>query len=364
MNIKKMPNGRYQARFHAPGGKHPQKTFDKKQDAVIWVTENLRAIRLNSYVGGSARKRKLNEVYADYLDTKQNLAPKSIDSIESLWRYHIAPTLGTYPIGAITLAVAQKWATTAVNGPKAYTSAIRIEKAVKQLSEILDFSVDNQYLARNPLRKSNGKVFTLVTGKTDKRRPKRFLTPAELTTLAQHCGRFQPLVMLAGICGLRFAELIGLRPCDLNFATNTLTLSSSLSEVSGKFYRKNTKTGQTRQIKLPDFLNEMLRTHCAEKLPTELIFANKRGNPLSGRNFVRDFFEPAILAAGIPRLTPKDLRNTAASIAISSGANVLAVSNMLGHSDPSITLRIYSHLFNEDQDILANAIGDMFAKSA
>ena len=68
--------------------------------------------------------------------------------------------------------------------------------------------------------------------------------------------------------------------------------------------------------------------------------------------------------AGIERLTPKDLRDTAASIAISSGANVRAVSNMLGHTDPSVTLRIYTHLFNDDQDILANAIGEKFAKSA
>ena len=94
------------------------------------------------------------------------------------------------------------------------------------------------------------------------------------------------------------------------------------------------------------------------------LFSNNKGKPLSGQNFVRDYLEPAILASGIERITPKDLRDTAASIAISSGANVLAVSNMLGHSDPSVTLRIYAHLFNDDQEILANAIGEKFDKSA
>ena len=53
-------------------------------------------------------------------------------------------------------------------------------------------------------------------------------------------------------------------------------------------------------------------------------------------------------------------RHTAASNAISAGANVLIVANMLGHSDPAITLKRYSHLFNRDQEILANAVDGRF----
>lgn len=44
-------------------------------------------------------------------------------------------------------------------------------------------------------------------------------------------------------------------------------------------------------------------------------------------------------------ITPHDLRHTCASLAVSSGANVLAVSRMLGHKDASVTLRIYADLF-------------------
>jgi Phage integrase family len=48
-----------------------------------------------------------------------------------------------------------------------------------------------------------------------------------------------------------------------------------------------------------------------------------------------------------------DLRHTCASLAVSSGANVLAVSRMLGHKDPSITLRSYADLFDSDLDAVA-----------
>lgn len=45
--------------------------------------------------------------------------------------------------------------------------------------------------------------------------------------------------------------------------------------------------------------------------------------------------------------------HTCASLAVSSGANVLAVSRMLGHKDPSVTLRIYADLFDSDLDAVA-----------
>ena len=55
-------------------------------------------------------------------------------------------------------------------------------------------------------------------------------------------------------------------------------------------------------------------------------------------------------------ITPHDLRHTCASIAISSGVNVLALARMLGHSDPSVTLRVYADLFDTDLDAVAIAL--------
>ncbi|WP_082682776.1 tyrosine-type recombinase/integrase [Mycobacterium sp. GA-1285] len=52
-------------------------------------------------------------------------------------------------------------------------------------------------------------------------------------------------------------------------------------------------------------------------------------------------------------ITPHDLRHTCASLAVSSGANVLAVSRMLGQKDPSVTLQIYADLFDSDLDAVA-----------
>lgn len=51
-----------------------------------------------------------------------------------------------------------------------------------------------------------------------------------------------------------------------------------------------------------------------------------------------------------PRVSPHDLRHTAASLAISAGANLKAVQRMLGHAPAIMTLDTYADLFDDDLD--------------
>lgn len=58
----------------------------------------------------------------------------------------------------------------------------------------------------------------------------------------------------------------------------------------------------------------------------------------------------------MPRVTPHDLRHTAASLAISAGANVKAVQRMLGHASAAMTLDTDAELFEDDLDSVAVAL--------
>ena len=58
----------------------------------------------------------------------------------------------------------------------------------------------------------------------------------------------------------------------------------------------------------------------------------------------------------MPRTTPHDLRHTAASLAVSAGANVKAVQRMLGHASAAMTLDIYADLFDDDLEAVAVAL--------
>lgn len=63
------------------------------------------------------------------------------------------------------------------------------------------------------------------------------------------------------------------------------------------------------------------------------------------------------------RLTPHDLRHTAASLAISAGGNVKAIQRMLGHASAAMSLDVYADLFDDDQEILSNALNGARANS-
>lgn len=63
-------------------------------------------------------------------------------------------------------------------------------------------------------------------------------------------------------------------------------------------------------------------------------------------NFLSRHFKPSLRAAGLKQeVRIHDLRHSAASIAIASGANVKQVQQMLGHASATVTLDTYSHVF-------------------
>ena len=97
-----------------------------------------------------------------------------------------------------------------------------------------------------------------------------------------------------------------------------------------------------------------LAVRCEGSSASDLLFPARSGGYLKRPSYdSTGWFNRAVERAQVQTITPHDLRHTCASLAVSSGANVLAVSRMLGHKDPSVTLRIYADLFDSDLDAVA-----------
>jgi integrase len=73
------------------------------------------------------------------------------------------------------------------------------------------------------------------------------------------------------------------------------------------------------------------------------VVADELGKPYHP-DTVSDWFQTAVKDAGLPRIRLHDLRHTAASLMLASGVAVKVVSEMFGHSGPTITLSIYAHV--------------------
>ncbi|WP_374009138.1 tyrosine-type recombinase/integrase [Leifsonia sp. LS-T14] len=107
------------------------------------------------------------------------------------------------------------------------------------------------------------------------------------------------------------------------------------------------KSHKRRTVPFPHLLDPALRPLVEGKGPDDLVFADKHGMYLRRTRVStasRSWFVSARLAAGIPQMTLHDLRHTAASLAVSAGANVKAIQRMLGHASAAMTLDIYGPL--------------------
>ena len=89
--------------------------------------------------------------------------------------------------------------------------------------------------------------------------------------------------------------------------------------------------------------------------PDALVFPGRDGGYLTSFEY-RQVFDQAAKDIGMKGLTPHELRHTCASLAIASGANVLAVQRLLGHATASMTLDRYGHLFSDDLTAVAKSL--------
>jgi integrase len=120
------------------------------------------------------------------------------------------------------------------------------------------------------------------------------------------------------------------------------------------------KNGEGREVPYPRRLDPLIERITAGKKPMDLLFTAPRGGQVRENNFKRRYFDDAVLGAGLGHLDldMHDLRHTAASWAIASGATPKSVQRMLGHRNAKITLETYAGLFDQDLDAVADRMGE------
>lgn len=80
-------------------------------------------------------------------------------------------------------------------------------------------------------------------------------------------------------------------------------------------------------------------------------------------NLAKRSFKRYLAKAGLPAIRFHDLRHTAATLLLSRGINPKVVSEMLGHADISITLRIYAHVTPHMQQAAADVMDALFKRT-
>ncbi len=188
-----------------------------------------------------------------------------------------------------------------------------------------------------------------------RKRRRLFLTADQVAKLAEAAESRQEgaraLIVLLAYAGLRWGEAVALRWENVDIARRRILVKESATEISGRLEWGTPKTHEVRTVIVPQFVIEGLGD------PGEgFVFTAPRGGPLRHSNFTKGIWLPAVKdAESVPEgLLIHDLRDTAASLAISAGASIKAVQRMLGHASAAMTLDTYGSLFDEDLEDLAD----------
>ncbi|HLS34377.1 MAG TPA: tyrosine-type recombinase/integrase, partial [Brevibacterium sp.] len=309
------------------------------------------------FVEVSAGRVTVSELSPAWLDAKRTRAKAAyMEDLETAWEVHVEPVWGESRVGDITPDQVQEW----VNRLAQNRSASVVIRARGVLAGILDRAVRARKIVTNPARDESLEL------PRKKKAASRYLTHGEVDAISRAAGKisgqYEVLVCVLAYCGLRWGEATELRTSDIDLSRGRISVTRSVAITNKGFVVDTTKSEEFRSVPAPSFLVEALGKHITDnKLRgNDMLFVSRAHKHL--RQPAKDadgkrWWESALDAAEVDYLRIHDLRHTAASLAVQSGASVKAIQRMLGHRSAALTLDTYADLFDTDLDTVAERIG-------
>lgn len=344
---------RYRVRYRKPDHTETQKRgFTTMREAQLYLSMVTVSKSKGEYIDPSSSRVPVRMFADSWLRAKQPpmSKPSYYTTLEQSWRNHVAPMWADREIWSIRRSEVQDW----VSELATQKSRTVVLRALGVLAGILDVAIDDRRLTNNPARH----IRNLPRNGPGKRRV--YLSHDQVTTLAASSAH-PTMVLTLAYTGLRWGEATGLRVRSVNQLRRRFVIEENAVMIAYEIHVGTPKTHERRSVPYPQRLAPMIEEACAGKGPEGLLFGD--GVHHMRNSGAQGWFANAVKRAqavdpSIPRLTPHDLRHTAASLAISSGANVKAVQRMLGHASAAMTLDTYADLFDDDLDAVAQRLND------
>ena len=348
---------RYQVRYRKPDASQTKKRgFRTKRDAELFLASVEVSKARGEFIDATEAKALIGPLGAAWLARQTHLKPSSYRPVESAWRNHVLPRWGHVAVADVRKTAVQRWISEMTIGdpeatpPKKPKGATLVIRAYGVLAAILDDAVSDRRTLSNPARG--------VSLPRKLKKPHVYLSHEQVHALAA-ASKYPALVLVLAYCGLRWGEATGLRVKHLDMLRRRLMVEENAVQVGSVIEVGTPKNHKRRTVPFPRALGEQLARQCEGKGRDDLLFPGENGYHLRLARVHEDnmsWFAGAVKRAGIPRITPHDLRHSAASFAVSAGAHPKAVQKMLGHSSAAMTLDVYADLFDGDLDTVSDAL--------
>ncbi|GAA0742420.1 site-specific integrase [Dactylosporangium roseum] len=359
-NVRKLPSGRFQARYLGPDGieRTAPNTFDTEKLAKDWLTVTEAEIIRGDWTAPEAGEVKLGDYGARWI-AERKLAPRSRENYEDLYRLHIRPHLGGLALGLIKPATIRSWRKRLLDSGTPEPQAV---KAYSLLRAILNTAVKEDGLIReNPCR---------IKGYDRYHTPERpTATVDQVLALAGAMPpRHSALIMVAAFSGLRWGELAALRRCDVDLDAGRIRVPRKLAALrSGLQFGAPKSEAGVRVVALPKIAVAVLREHLDGEFVTDgpeaVIFTGDKGALLRSGNFGRSVrWIETVRKVGLPDgFHFHDLRHTGNTLAAAAGASTRELMHRMGHASMRAAL-IYQHATSERDREIADGMDRRIAR--
>ncbi len=154
---------------------------------------------------------------------------------------------------------------------------------------------------------------------------------------------------------------------DAHKRDRRIELHRNAVQVGTKVIVGTLKANKNRTVVLPEFVIDALSETAKGKSRDDLLWPSASGGYMGPPASKESWLSGAVARCqkvdkSFPRVTAHALRHTAASLAISAGANPKVVQRMLGHASAAMTLDVYADLFESDLASAAESVGRMWAR--
>jgi integrase len=354
-SVRKLPSGRYQARYLGPDGKERSapETFERKTDAARYLGMVEVQMARREWTDPE-RGKVLLQVYAEqWIRERPKLRPRTVHLYTWLLGKHVVPYLGTVPLARLDTAMVREWRARLIESGVSETMAA---KAYRLLRAVLMTAVrEDGILHVNPCR---------IPGADQEKTPERpTLTIPLVFQLADVMprARYRALILLSTFACLRWGEAVALRRGDIDLTARTVRIERQYNEVRGQgliIGPPKSRAG-LRTVSIPKVIIPIIKQHLKEFVGPEdaaLVFTGPSGLPIWRGNFNQLVkWREAVTAIGYPKLHFHDLRHTGNTLASKTGASLADLMARMGHDNPRAAL-IYQHASAEADQSIADAV--------
>ena len=286
---------------------------------------------------------------------RPNRAETTVYAYQKIIDNHLDPLLGAVPLSKLSPKQIQEYYQTMTRTEGLSSNTIRRHHDL--LSAALRMAVRQDMLRVNPMER--------VEPPRPKLHEASYYTQENLKVLYQLVeGHWLEMVVkvTAGL-GLRREELCGLKWENVNFQLRVIYIREARTAFGANIVQKETKNrSSVRTLYIPEDLLQLLTAELERQkkvlpAPPEDVVLDQRGQPGSP-NALSLAFTRFVRKNNLPRVTLPGLRHSFATIASFQGVSLFDIGKALGHSTPSTTGRIYTHLVDRTHEDLMLRVSD------